>query len=123
MKRYFGAIGWAVIGLIALVCLNLIFFGFVVGLDVMFGAAPQFTVPMFVPLLICGGTIVMLLLRKSRQPFTASDSTLNPASETQSSGHRNRRPQAAVLHSMLIIRRQPARRFSNQERRSYESSI
>jgi hypothetical protein len=123
MKRYFGAIGWAIIGLIALVCLNLFFFGFVAGLDVMFGAAPQFTVPMFVPLLICGGTIVMLLLKKARPPLAVSDSTLNPASETQPSSHPNRRPQAAVLHSMLVIRRQPARRFSTQERRPYESSV
>ncbi len=121
MKSYFGTLGWAAVALLALVFLNLVFFGFVVGLDVMFDEAPQLTVPMFLPLLFCCGMAVMLFLGKRRHSHEGAESNTAPAS-AQTSGHRSGRPRRAVLHSMLIIRRQPNDHFNARERRVYEST-
>ena len=123
MNRFFAAMGWAAVGLLALVLLNLAFFGFVVGLDVAFGEAPQFTVPMFVPLLFCVGTILLSLAGRVRRAYVRGDSEPAPFDrEAQATGARRRGPRAAVLHSALIIRRQPARHFDTRERRTYEST-
>lgn len=121
MKSYFGTLGWAAVALLALVCLNLVFFGFVVGLDVMFGEAPQLTVPMFLPLLFCCGMAVMLFLGKRWREREGAEATMAQAS-AQTSAPRSRRPRRAVLHSMLIIRRQSNDHFNARERRVYEST-
>jgi hypothetical protein len=109
MKDHLLKLGWAVIGLIILVLLNLIFFCFVVGFDVGFGEAPQFTVPMFVPLLVViAGTIVMVWKFMIRNSSAAASNAIGggaPAAQACATRHRNRTPRAAVLHSSLIIRR------------------
>lgn len=127
-------LGWAVISLIALVLLNLIFLGFVAGSDVALGAAPQFTIPIFVPLLVViSGALVMLwrtllMLASARVRPAASETDLD-ADERSSNGHRSPSgrhiwsSQTATLHSVLIIRRQSTPNVHGQSRVAYETTV
>jgi hypothetical protein len=120
MNRYLAALGWAVVGFVALVALNLIFFAFVVGLDTGFGEAPQFTAPMFVPLLVCGLACILLLLRR-RRVSSSRDNRFDDSPITESARGRRRSLRPSRLRSVLVIRRQPSANSPRQER-SYETS-
>jgi hypothetical protein len=125
MKNHLLKLGWAVIGLISLLLLNLIFFGFVVGFDVLFGEAPQFTVPMFVPLIVVIGGAVVAVWKFITRGSSADDATAggDAAAQSRAAGRRNLTPRAAILHSTLVIRRQPTRDFNTQGNRVYETSV
>ena len=124
MNHYLTGLGWTVAGLIALIVLNLIFFAFVVGLDAGFGEAPQFTVPLFVPLLVCGFALIWLLVRRRRRISATEDPEFDvDLSETQRATGRIRDRPPSLLHSVLIIRRQPTSNFNSRGKRSYETSI
>jgi|SRR5215216_741719 len=124
MNHYLAGLGWTVVGLIALIVLNLIFFAFVVGLDAAFGEAPQFTVPLFVPLLVCSFAFIWLLVKPGLRVSTTVDPEFDvDSSETQIARGRIRDQQPSLLRSVLVIRRQTTSNFNSREKRSYETSI
>ena len=69
MNRISTIFGSVTLGLAALVIVNLIFFGIVVGLDIAFGEAPEFTVPLLVPILICLGLLLTMLKLSGASAF------------------------------------------------------
>jgi hypothetical protein len=104
--------------------LNLFFFCVVVGLDLVFGNAPQFTVPLFVPVLVFVVAFTFLMARKSQQMRTEPISDFNTApGMVNNRVHQTRMRTASAFHSALVIRRQPTTNINSRERRQYETSI
>ena len=128
MDGPFPKLGAMVIGLIILVLLNLFFFGFVVGFDVIFGAPPQFTVPFFVPLLVLGlGTIINFCIARTRRSRSAENSSFNGTASSAGAYAAARGPEqnrrVSPLQSALVIRRQLVTQTNNDRRNSYAASV
>lgn len=123
MNRYFSVLGWLALGLIAVVAVNLIFFCFVVGLDIAFGQAPEFTVPIFVPVLICIVCGTAFLLKRSRTNSRVEADFERPVSTDQTVGL-DTRLQRSLLRTVLVIRRQSGSRahFERRKMGTYETS-
>jgi hypothetical protein len=120
MNRYSTIFGWFVVGLTALIIVNLIFFGFVVGLDIAFGEAPEFAAPIFVLILICIVVLIGMLLRSRRR----SRAVLEVEDDSDTQTARATRLERSALRSVLVIRRcsESRARGADQERTAYETS-
>lgn len=123
MNRYATIFGWLVVGLTALVIVNLVFFGIVVGLDIAFGEAPEFAVPTFVPVLICIVTWIMFFIWRRRTKAQADTELECPLSVARTAAGDNSRPQESLLRSVLVIRRRSTSHVGNQKKGAYETSI
>ena len=123
MNRISTIFGSVTLGLAALVIVNLIFFGFVVGLDIAFGEAPEFTVPLLVPILICLGLLLTVLIRRRRSLSGVGSDSEQPSGEHRTVQIHNVRPRSSRLRSALVIRRHSKSQYQRRESGVYETSI
>jgi hypothetical protein len=123
MKRISSNIAWWLGGIAAHAALNSSFFIVVVGMDVVFHAAPQFVVPLFVPALCAVTGMVTILVRRARRPDFARGGTIREQATGRAAGAILWRS-APALHSAVVIRRRNSTNNSNaHERRAYASTV
>jgi hypothetical protein len=123
MSRFSTNLAWWLGGIIAFAALNLIFFTVVVGMDVLFHAAPQFVIPLFVPALCAVAGVVTILARSARRLASARGGA-SPEQATNSAAGAIGWRSAPALHSAVVIRRHNStNNFNAHERRAYASTV
>lgn len=124
MKKLSSNIAWWLGGIIAFSILNLIFFTVVVGMDVLFHIAPQFVVPLFVPVLCAAAGLITILARSARRLDSAQGGASPEQATTTSAAGAMGWRSAPALHSAIIIRRRNStNNFNTLERRAYDSTV